>query len=873
MHAPSRMPLWLSLLLWMGLGMGHVGLTTVAAELTLYPSSIELSSAGERHGVLVSGPALADLTRQSRFVSSDPSVFEVSSNGLCRPVGDGHAELIAIHKGSTRRIPVRVTGATQHPVPSFQQDIEPILTRLGCNMGACHGKQAGQNGFKLSLRGYAPELDHAWLTTDVLGRRIDPAFPEDSLLVQKPLGVVPHEGKVKFEHGSRYHRMLVEWIRARAPGPIAGELSADRLEILPGDRVLTPGSTQHLLVRAYWPDGRVKDVTWLAQFFSNNEPIASVTADGQVQMRRSGETSIRAHFQGLVAVVRVTAPFRQSVAASAFKPEQTAVDRPVLDKLRGLRLPLSRPADDLTFLRRAMLDTIGTLPSPQEVEHFASDTRADKRQRLVESLFTRSEFTDYWTLQIADLLQNRKERDHDVRGNKNVRAFHTWLRGEVAAHRPWDQLVRRILTARGDSIGTPEIGYFIYLVGEKQPTESDVTDAVAQTFLGARIGCARCHNHPLERYTQDDFYHFAAFFDRISLDRKPNTELTIESRDEKEKSKRLTEAQKRLQEAQAQLLKSEGAGTNDAVMRFAERQRETAEAKREWLRARTRPPQAHQPRTHQQLEARALDRAPVDWQGVTDPRAALADWITSRENPAFSGVMINRLWKHFFGVGLVEPVDDLRASNPPSNPGLWAILSREFETSGYDLRHVMRLILNSRVYQLSSETVPGNETDTRFYSHCYARRLPSEVIADALSAATGVPDSFEGFPVGLRAIQLPEATVGSYFLTLFGRSERVTACACERSGDVTLPQLLHLQNGEEITRKVNDPGGRLRSIQSAAPDPKNIVTQLFLATFSRPPNAEELRRCLAVVNTPDPKAALADLFWALLNSKEFSFNH
>ncbi len=300
-----------SLALWILLSSGAVGRDAAQPRLTLHPSSIELHSAEDRHGVLVSGPDSIDLTRQCRFVSSDPSVFQVASNGLCRPVGDGRAELIAIHRGSSRRIPVHVTGAGHSPTPSFQQDIEPILTRLGCNMGACHGKQAGQNGFKLSLRGYAPELDHAWLTTDVLGRRIDPAFPEDSLLVQKPLGVVPHEGKVKFEPGSRYHQMLVEWIRARAPGPIASEPSADRLEILPGDRVLTPGSTQQLLVRAHWPDGRVKDVTWLAQFFSNNEPIASVTPEGLVQIRRSGETSIRAHFQGLVAVVRLTAPFRQ----------------------------------------------------------------------------------------------------------------------------------------------------------------------------------------------------------------------------------------------------------------------------------------------------------------------------------------------------------------------------------------------------------------------------------------------------------------------------------------------------------------------------------------------------------------------------------
>ncbi len=848
----------------------------------IIPAAIALEGTADRHGALIQAPDGTDISRKARLWSSNPNIFVVDTNRLCAPVGDGRAELLVEWEGVTNSIQVTVARGRDKPVPSFRRDIEPILTRQGCNMGACHGKLAGQNGFKLSLRGYAPEMDYRWLTTDVTGRRVNPAFPDESLLIQKPLGTVPHEGGVRFAPGTRYHQALADWVAARAPYTPPGvnpdqEPEPLRIELLPGDRIARPGDTRQLLARAAWSDGRVTDVTWVTQFFSNNESTATVSRDGLVKVQRAGEATIRAHFLGLVATVQITAPQTNAIEEWRFARRQNGVDDAVFAKLAALRIPPSPSTDDLTFFRRAMLDTLGTLPTPEEVRAFAADSDPKKRERLVDSLFQRPEFVDYWALQLADLLQNRKERDHDVRGSKNVRAFHAWIRHEVEVNRPWNELVREILTATGDSVSHPEIGYYIYLVGEKQSTESEVTDSVAQAFLGTRIGCARCHNHPLEKYTQDDFYHFAAFFNRVSMDRKDPgeglTELSVESRDERDRGRQLTEARATVAEAQSKLLTAEGSATNEARRTYSDRQREVAERKRELDEARSRLPVAYQPRTHREVEARALDRAKVDWQTGDDPRTRLADWITSTNNPYFAQAIVNRLWKHFLGTGLVEPVDDLRASNPPSNPALMDLLARELVSSGYDLRAVMRLILNSGVYQLSSSTLPGNETETRFYSHYYARRLPSEVIADAVSAATGVPDKFDGFPVGIKAVQLPEPSVSSYFLTLFGRSERVTACACERNGEVTLPQLLNLQNGGEIQRKLESSENRLHAITTRKLGPVGAVEDLYLATFNRPPTEAETAKCLSILGSEKPEKGLPDLFWALLNSKEFSFNH
>ena len=853
-----------------------------AARLVAHPPVVVLIGAAAEHSLIVtamdgSGRS-SDVTRLARFTSSRPELITVSTNGSVRALADGAADVLVQFGGKSVKIPVTVRDTQAARTISFRQDIEPVLTRAGCNMGACHGKLAGQNGFKLSLRGYAPELDHAWLTSDLSGRRINPAFPDESLILLKALGKVPHEGRQRFVEGSRYHETLAAWIAARAPGPDTNETDAVRLELLPGNRTMRVGESQQLLARAHYADGRVRDVTWLVKLFSNDENTASVTPDGLIKALRHGETAIRAHFQGQVEVITVTIPYENKVAPRDFVKPASPVDTAVFAKLKALNLPPSFECDDATFLRRVTLDLTGTLPTAEQARAFTADKAKDKRAKLIEQLLVSPEFVDYWTLQFADLFQNRKERDHDVRGAKGVRAFHSWLRGEVAANRPWNELAREVLTARGSEAEHPEIGYFIYNVGEKRNIEeSETPDAVAQAFLGTRIGCARCHNHPLEKYTQDDFYHFAAFFSKVQMKRtdseKGFTVLNISTQEEEEQKKRIGEAEKGFIEATNAMTKAEGAEMDQAKKRMTEQQKKLEEARLQLQKVSLKMPTVTQPRTKKSMAPQPLDRQAFVFEPGSDPRAQLAEWITNPKNPLFSGAMVNRLWKHFLGTGLVEPVDDLRASNPPTNPELWQRLNAEFVQSGYDLRQMMRLILNSRTYQLSSATRSGNETDKKFYSHYYARRLPAEVMLDAIARATGVPDEYKGYPIGTRAVQLPEPGVSSYFLTLFGRSDRVTACACERNGEVTLPQLLHLQNGDATVKKVRADNCRLMSLLKEQTDDVKVIEELFLTTMNRRPTADELASVQKAMGAEDREEAFRDLFWALLNSKEFAFNH
>ncbi len=712
--------------------------------------------------------------------------------------------------------------------PSFVNDVIPIFTRLGCNQGACHGKNAGQNGFRLSLRGYAPEWDYLWVTREYDGRRINRAVPEASLLLRKPLGLAPHEGGAVLRRGGRAHQVLLDWIRTGAPGPLPQEAQVRRLEITPGRGTFKVGQEQRLRVWAEYTDGRRRDVTWLTQFDANDAAVAPVDPDGKVRIRRPGETAVRATFMGQVAVAIVTVPREGPVDERLLAGRNNFIDEHVFAKLARLRIEPSGLCDDAAFIRRAFLDTIGTLPTSAEVRAFVADRRPDKRARLIDSLLARPEFVDYWTLQLADLFQNRKERDHDVRGTKGVRAFHAWLRKQVEANRPWDQLVRDVLTATGKTTDNPAVGYFVVTVGEQREADrSEVVASAAQAFLGTRIGCAKCHNHPLEKYTQDDYYHFAAYFARVRLDRKDPrqgpTTLTVSAPDPNQNKN---------------------------------------------------PVGVVQPRTGRFIKPQPLDRSPTEVLPSEDPRVKLAAWITDPGNGSFSGAMVNRLWRHFLGTGLVEPVDDLRASNPPSNPELWQALNKEFVAHKFDLKHLMRLILNSRTYQLSAATRPSNETETRFYSHYYARRLPAEVLLDALAASTGVPNQFPGYPEGVRAIQLPDPFLQSYFLSLFGRSERTTACACERNEDVTLAQLLHLQNGDSVVQKIRSGDGRLARLLKEKNAPEAVIAELYLATLSREPSAAEAAALgKELAGAENAEVFFRDLFWALLNSKEFAFNH
>jgi hypothetical protein len=728
-------------------------------------------------------------------------------------------------------------GARGTEAPSFLNDVLPLFTRFGCNSGACHGKLAGQNGFRLSLRGYAPELDYDALTREFSGRRVNAVAPGESLLLRKPLGLAPHAGGKLFETGSRPHRILLAWLRAGAPGPRSDDPAVAGLDVSPASSSLRPGENVSLTARARYTDGTVRDVTWLCRFDSGDESVAAVDADGRVTVLRHGETSVRASFDGRVGVVLVTAPYERQVDPARLATRNNFVDDHVFAKLAALHVEPSDLSSDAEFLRRVYLDAVGVLPTPEEARQFLADDRPDKRARLVDALLERPEFVDHWALFLGDLLQNRREREHDVRGPKGVRAFHQWLREQLIANRPWDGLARDVLTAKGTTTASPPVGYFVVTVGEHtQPEHSEVVASVAQAFLGTRIGCARCHNHPLERYTQDDYYHFAAYFSRLRFDRHDPS-----------------------------------LGVTTLRVNVA------ADGK-----PRTDPVGVIQPRTGRFLKPQPLDRSPADVRPDEDPRLQFAARVTDPKNELFSGAMVNRVWKHYLGVGLVEPVDDLRSSNPPSNPGLWAALNREFVGHRFDLRHLMRVILNSRTYQLSSATRPGNAADGRFYSHYYARRLPAEVLLDALCRATGVPEQFDGYPAGIRVGQMPDTGLKTYFLPLFGKSERVTACACERNGEVTMPQLLHLQNGQTVVYKIGDGRGRLnRLLRDKAVTDDAVTDELYLATLSRPAPDElkaRVRRELAGnfrrgEEFRSREEVFRDLFWALLNSKEFAFNH
>jgi hypothetical protein len=751
--------------------------------------------------------------------------------------------------------------------PSFHNDVVPVLTRFGCNAGGCHGKLSGQNGFRLSLRGYAPELDHTTITREALGRRMNAASPEESLLVRKAANLIPHGGGQRLEPGGQAAKILTDWIAAGAPGPRSDEATLQRIEVSPAGSTLATGETNQLAVTAVYSDGQRRDVTWLTQFASSDSGVLDVAPSGLVKALRNGESVVRASFRDQVEIATVTTPYAEPVDPRSYAERNNIIDEHVFHKLAALHIEPSPLCDDASFIRRASLDAIGTLPTAAEVRDFLSDTDPHKRTRLIEQLFERPEFVDFWALQLGDLLQNRKERDHDVRGAKGVRAMHQWLRSQLAAGASWRDMATSVLLARGSCDQEPAVGFYIVTVGEKDADQSEVADSVAQAFLGTRIGCARCHNHPLEKYTQDDYYHFVSFFSRVTLDRKKpedgGTELVVGTRHMVNLQRELQNKRIELQAQQQQ---------NGEAQKVAEAEKRIAELAKQIEEVRQSPVAVSQPRTGQQLAPQPLDRSENAIPPGDDPRQTLVNWLTDPRNEQFSGAMVNRLWKHFLGVGLVEPVDDLRATNPPSNRPLWNTLNAEFVSSGYDLRHVMRLIMNSRTYQLAADSHESNFRDTQFYSHYYARRLPAEVLLDAICQATGVPEQFAGYPLGVRAIQVPDPGVDSYFLALFGRSERTTACACERKTDVTLPQLLHLQNSDELYRRMKSPEGALVKMCAAQSDDNAVIDTLFLSTISRLPRDEQRMAVIELLKTGDRQEVLLDVFWALLNSKEFTFN-
>ena len=714
---------------------------------------------------------------------------------------------------------------------SFRHDVMPILSKAGCNSGGCHGALAGKGGFRLSLFGYNPEADHLAITREAQGRRVELTQPGLSLLLTKPTTTVRHKGGKRLEVQSDDYRTLARWVAQGAPGPRAGEAELVGLAIDPGERTVRVGQTLSLTVRARLGDGRERDVTRWAKFTSTDETVASVDADGRVTVLGPGVGAITAWYSSQIVIARLTAPYPGEVpkAVYAAAPRSTPIDTLVLDQLERLHLPPSPPADDATFLRRASLDTLGRLPTPAEVDAFVGDSSPDKHARWADRLLAAPEYVDFWSYKWSDVLLVSGARLRPAA----VQAYYGWIRARVADNTPWDRFVRQVVTARGSSVDEGESNFFAI----HQDPES-MAENVSQAFLSLSINCARCHNHPLEKWTNDQYYQFANLFARV---------------------------------------RAKGWGGDP---RNGDGKRQVyVESSGDLI----------QPRTGRAQPPAPLDAPPIGPSDPRDRREVLADWLTSSGNPYFARAIANRIWAHFMGVGLVESVDDLRASNPASNERLLAALAEHLVAHRFDLKSLMREILRSQTYRRSSEILPGNRDDRRHYSRFYPRRLSAEVLSDAIADVTGVRDRFTELTLSdgstektafytnsTRSVQLFDSAVNSYFLKTFGRNQREITCECERSNQPSLVQALHLSNGSTVNDKLRSSEGRLARLLADGADADRLVSEAYRLALSRPPREEERRglmRAFADAGPGQRSAVAEDLFWAILTGREFLFQH
>ncbi|GIW78727.1 MAG: S-layer protein [Gemmatales bacterium] len=765
-----------------------------------------------------------------RFPTAANHIARVDAKGVVQAVGDGVTTIVARHNGQQVEIKVRVSG-TQKPFTwSFRKHIVPLMTKAGCNSGACHGALAGKGGMKLSLRGYDPETDYFVLTRQALGRRVDRRHPERSLVLRKAALAMPHGGGRRLEIDSDDFRKLADWIAAGAPGPRPDDARVQRIEVLPRKATLKPGQSLQVLVRAWYSDGSVQDVTHWAKYQSSEELVAPVDDHGMVTVRGHGETAITVWYANLVAAARVLSPFPNKLDAEVFAkaPRTNYIDDLVLKKLEVLNLPPSPRCDDYEFIRRAYLDAAGILPTPEEVQRFVQDRSPNKRAKLIDDLLARSEYVDYWAYKWSDLLLVSSSRLSEPA----VWSFYRFIRQSVADNKPWDRFARDIITAQGSTLENGAANYFVL---HKEVT--DLTESTAVAFLGMSITCARCHNHPLEKWTQDQYWEMANLFSRVGLKSNgPPGDITVQSK-----------------------------RTGDIF----------------------------HPRRGRPMPPTPLDGRALPLESDVDRRQYFADWLTSPDNPFFAKALVNRVWRNFMGRGLVEAEDDLRETNPPTNAELFDALASDFIKNNYDVKRLIRTIMLSETYQRTSKPLPANADDDRFYSHYLVRRLSGEVILDAYSQVTGVPTRFDriytgveggtkntnAFPEGTRALQLPDSRVASLFLDSFGRPEREQTCSCERDQDSSVRQALHLNNGDTLNDKLQSTKGRIERWLKENISDEEAVQRVFMLALCRPPTRSEaarFHRLLAEAaqdKTSTRRQRLEDIFWAVLTSKEFLFNH
>ncbi len=763
------------------------------------------------------------------LTSSDPQIVTIQG-GIAVAVADGSALITATVGDQTATAKVTVTGTADKHTWSFRNDVQSVFSRIGCNTGACHGALAGKGGFRLSLRGYDPDADYFCLTREARGRRVELSDPGRSLVLAKPTGALPHKGGLKLAVQSRDYRVLSQWIASGAQGPREDDPRLQRISVLPKTALLKPGEHSQVLVNAHYDDGRVVDVTHWTRFSTTDESIASVDEDGKVLVRGSGEGAVLVWFGSKVALARMTVPYPYDVPAEVYAdaPQRNFIDELNLAQLETLNLRPSPRCDDDTFIRRATLDTIGRPPTAAERESFLADDRGSRRDHLIERLLASEDFVDYWTYLWCDVLVINGTRLRPVA----VKTYYQWVHDSVRENKPWDQFVREILTATG---GSNENGATNFYALNQSP--EDMTENACQAFMGLSIGCAKCHNHPLEKWTNDQYYSMANLFARVRAKGWG------------------------------------GDGRNGDGIRTL-----YVAASGDLIQPNRGKPQPPAP----------LDSQPLDFDDPSDRREALAEWMTDPANPYFSRAIANRVWANFYGRGLVEQVDDLRLSNPASNEALLDAAARHTVEANFDLKQLMRAILQSETYQRSSEPLEQNRDEQRYLSRYYPRRLMAEVLLDSIDQVLGTSTTFDevAFPgadkqktdfyaKGTRAIELYDAAVNSYFLKTFGRNPREITCECERSDEPSMVQVLHLSNGDTLNPKLAAEDNLVGRLIAAGADDATIIQAIFAAALARKPTDGEQENLLAIIAEygDDRTTALQDVAWSVLTSTEFTFNH
>ncbi|MFQ5733431.1 MAG: DUF1553 domain-containing protein [Planctomycetaceae bacterium] len=793
---------------------------TIAADNAGTPSALEVLPAkftlhGKRsqQQLVLTGrygsQIVRDLTADARYISSNPGVALVNA-GVVYPVGDGTATISAKVGNVETSTEVTVAG-TQSPSPvSFRNGMLAALSKAGCNAGACHGSPSGKAGFRLSLRAFDPKLDIMTLRTEYYGRRTNMMKPDESLLLKKPLMEVAHGGGRRIKKGDAVHRVMRAWIAEGQRIDMTTAPKLVRTEIFPKKRVLRDhADRQQLMVMGYFSDGTVKDLTALTVFTSSNESVAGVDANGLVEKTGRGETAVLARYLDQMTTAHIT--FLEKVPGFAWNnpKENNFVDTIAFKKLKQLQILPSELCTDAEFLRRAYLDTTGRLPSVPETLAFHADNDPKKRDKLIDKLVDSEDFAAFWTMKWSDILRSNSKKLNAV----GVHKFRQWIYDGVKQDKPLDQFARELLTASGSVYENPAANYW-----RASRDANDATETTAQLFLGIRIQCAKCHNHPFERWSQDNYYGIAAAFTRIG--------------------------------------RKKGVNPTDEVIYV----KPSGEIQ--------------QPRTGQTMKVHLLLKGDVDVPADQDRRAVFADWMTAADNPFFAKASVNRIWGHLMGRGIVEPVDDFRDSNPPSNEELLNELAKQFAKRKFSRKWAVRTIMKSRLYQLSSRKNKFNADDEIYASHATTRLLGAEQLLDAICHVTGVPEKFAGLPVGTRAVELPDPPKNHYFLKIFGQPQREMACDCERSNESNLSQALQMINGPVVHNKLRDANSRIAKMMAAKKTDTEIITTMYLAGLSRKPVAEELAAANKhIAASKNRKEALEDVGWAILNSKEFLFQH